>query len=468
MRPTKRAVAPLLAFLVGASSGCAAPANSPGPEDLSLTYVILDEKVRAKAGLVRWIWTGAEQEILDRSGNLRGADVVNVHMEFPQVFAGSYDYLLFVDGSNKHDLAQVTECRDPKVSSCQNVAVRWLDERNASAWFGSPLLVQSRLDADGHLHVSSGSGLSRLRVTSHADGQATLRPETANLTQREVTSACNLLTDETKVDLERALVLECRPLYLDGIVFILDSPEVSVRRLVELSRSETPTVRESKLGKLDTRVGILFPGSDYEPHPGAFTIREAHSYALNNSEGLAEFFAGQPDAAFEDVGIVGESNSTGPGGVAFRERTVYRLRYVASLGTGYEVHVSRERTFVNDVLVRTNISIEGQRAWEPKPEHNWTHMRAPPPRMSSIASVMRGVAGLSPSWNISHIAIVNTAPFEAGGPLYTYFLSFDQPCEPVSSGNCETGRRDYLSVNATANVFWEGFFSDERIGGLFG
>lgn len=440
--------------LLLAIAGCEGrPDTSPGSGET--VFYSIEDAEGVVIGSMEWTFLARQFRTLDRFGQERYAIAswyeMNLVGQPEPVLSGHFA----VDWATKIDLVHIGGCERNSLLQCSSASFEW-PQVGASTLFGSSLLWYVEEVDETRMRLRLGESQREFmlyRVGGSAAGLSPIRTDQQN----RVSEFCNLLDDETLIDLSRHLVLECRGEKSMGVSYHIRDAAAAPAFLQ--SRPESLAMgNDTAFGQLKPRDGPLPPGSD-AAFPGfSFTLKEAHDEAQRRSVGLRDFLESHPEAAFEDAGVTELSNGSSAGALR-TEGVTYRLRYLAANSIGYEVVIRKEVASSSGVIISSEHRIEGETEKPPGPTHRWKSMRPLPRNLTSIRDAAMGVSSIMGGVLPSRVTIVNTADASAGQPRYSYFFSLGD-CMARKGPNNGTTLAFHVEVDSFAAAL-----RSARIGG---
>lgn len=447
--------------ILGAWAGCLEAAQPLAPGPLGLHYE-LEVPGRSGRALVEWRSTGDVVDVRDADGFLHRAVPVGIALRFPDETTPVVATYL-VDAEHGIDLLVLNDCAPDAVLECPKAFVEWNTDRIPIAWFGAAVLPQLQVAPNGTAAVRVGGTEHSFDATPVGDDLRLVphvRPDEARQGP-----LCNLLEDETLVDLRRGLIVECTVRGEVRATARLTSPRTALPTRASDSATQAPSFASPFL-PFAPREGPIPPEADYAHAPDEFTLKAAHEAAKNRSDGLARFLLDHPEAGLEAAGPRARSETgLGPGLVVTRTAS-YELTYVASGGTGYQVRVERTDRFLDGLRLARDYTITAEGAWTPPDRHRWESMEPPAAELASVRRVLTGLADVVPAWQPTSYVVLNDAPHAAHRPLYRYYVSLKGgACEAEEAAACAANS---VAVDAATGLLQGATLMGSSLAALFG
>lgn len=279
----------------------------------------------------------------------------------------------FTDLATGRDVLVIPECRWPVVAaSCENpyAQIEWGPRSGGASILFGALLVPHLALSPGEQVLLEGTPLAtRVHVVKQG-GAFHITPVDPG---RRI-AGCNILDDETVIDIATRVMRECRLRAEAGrepAPFVLVSSAGEVR----IGSWSTPPPGPGRAGT-ERMTGVEPPGSDIRAGD-EISLAEALAEARRNAKGFSAFLARHQDAVLAEAGP-GGSTSGGLDGLS-ESRHEYTIDLMASPTQGHRVTVSR--TVYESPLGQTippMWRIEQDEAATP-PEHLRLRRREAPP-----------------------------------------------------------------------------------------
>jgi hypothetical protein len=313
------------------------------------------------------------------------------------------EQFLAIDRQTGETLIHVRGC--VQLGSCATADAYWMHPPDYEAILGALLIPQLIWDNSTSAHIGLVSGLSQKFSVQKNDGRFGLQPLPNAGTPRNYES-CNLLDDETVIDLELGLVLECKPRFGARRSIVLDSRPA---RMPFVIPSKTVGPPASPVVPLFNAPWPLLPGANFTLHPDDLSIADAHSAAASD-EKMRAFAHKHRFYALERARITGRAQtSTGPG---IQKSVTMELEYVGDGGAGIRASVERTRTFVWNQFVNESFSV-AVTAWEPPEEHRWENPVAG--KVAARIADELGIVGRQKAWSVRSFEVLNVASSDEKG-----------------------------------------------------
>ncbi len=388
-------------------------------------------------GRAMWETDDELTRVLDATLKARDVTAVSLGLTFTaHLGVPDVDATMFVDARTGEDVLIASACARDK--GCETTTLEWGDGSASLPWYGARLIPHLEPVGRDAFRFEAGA-LNRVFDAARRAEGLVLSPRLPEDGRRAARGFCNLLDDDTVVDLATRTVLECRSRDAPGVIHRL----VSGNRPREFkSDPQEWGAGGDAFGRPTPRVGVLPPGADATARAHGFSIGDAHRAALARSETLATLLRAHPEAAIESAVATARVDADALGvATEFRERV--ELAYVAPGGVGHFVAVTRTLRVVNDAVTSRDYVLDEDASRPPPPAHTWATMHPLPRNLTALAAALVGIAGTDPAWEPRSITLWNDADHADGGAVYRYFIGLSGP-DCGDDGACT----DHIVVDA--------------------
>lgn len=353
----------LLLLLVSALAGCTSRASVRTTG--GVVYKLADAD-QAEATLV-WSLDDDASRFIDRSG--ASVEVRTLKATMDAVVRG---YKLkdavaemMVDARTFEPVADVDCWGGKEPPHCAPLRIWWSAPTEMFGWFGSPLLRHAHLDGK---ELVFGLGGSEVRLGAEPLPDGTLKVSPTERSLRSGDGSCNLFGFPTRVDLARALVLECEMGAGRGTWHLRSAP--AQLPWVEGSRE----VASRGAVRLHQRNGPLPPQSDFRVPSDGPSLQELHDGAREASPAFDAWLKSHPRAQLVDA----RSNPGGGSGVGTTYevwRVPWRLVYAEEPDV-IEVQMDVRRTYLAGSFVREEMTVQragpaARQGYDPEDRSQW-------------------------------------------------------------------------------------------------
>ena len=398
-----------------AFSGCVdqRPSLPRGAPLSTLIYELHGEGAPEPIGEMIWSRQQPLFSALTAGGEQQEAYVVRSATEIPGLNIREVSFHVVSTDSGK-DLVTIAGCDSLVLLSCSTVAVSWDGHLQYDAWFGAHALAEAELEG-GRLFLP----VINRSFDAHQqdDDSLWLKPD---LAVERTSPFCNVIDDETLVDIRRQLVLVCRPAFQPTLTLTLRTTTDTGNFPFEVQGGLASDQTRLPFG-LGPRDGVLPPGANTRLGKHLSSFGEMHREIMNQSNSAREFLAREDNVWIERSSV--ESRTNDSSGPVSRIAELYNFTYGAPGGQAYFVAAEFLSYEVSGNRLSSEVRLVSEGRSSLRPRHSWEDPVALLPTLVSFSGLQSGVESVLPGFQITDATILNSATSGDGVPRYIYRFS---------------------------------------------